>query len=88
VTGITRAFPPIPAADVPAGAAAQARDRWVDRFAGSDPGLNRFRMPLRLAGLLAQLSQDEQAALAAALPAIEALASARPGPLAPAGQLT
>ena len=42
----------------------------------------------RLAGLLAQLSLDEQAALAAALPAIEALASARPGPPAPAGQLT
>jgi DNA-binding MarR family transcriptional regulator len=42
----------------------------------------------RLAGLLAQLSRDERAALAAALPAIEALASARPGPLAPADQLT
>jgi DNA-binding MarR family transcriptional regulator len=42
----------------------------------------------RLAGLLAQLSPEEQAALAAALPAIEALVSARPGPLAPAGQLT
>jgi DNA-binding MarR family transcriptional regulator len=42
----------------------------------------------RLAGLLAQLSRDERAALAAALPAIEALTSARPGPLAPAGQLT
>ena len=42
----------------------------------------------RLAGLLAQLSRDERAALAAALPAIEALASTRPGPLAPADQLT
>jgi DNA-binding MarR family transcriptional regulator len=43
----------------------------------------------RLAGLLAQLSQDEQAALAAALPAMETLASARPeAPRAPAGQLT
>ncbi len=42
----------------------------------------------RLVGLLTQLSPEEQAALAAALPAIEALASARPGPLAPAGQLT
>jgi DNA-binding MarR family transcriptional regulator len=41
----------------------------------------------RLAGLLAQLRPDEQAALAAALPAIEALASARPAPL-PARQLT
>ena len=41
----------------------------------------------RLAGLLAQLSPEEQAALAAALPAIEALASARPAPL-PASQLT
>jgi DNA-binding MarR family transcriptional regulator len=41
----------------------------------------------RLAGLLAQLSPDEQAALVAALPAIEALASARPAPL-PASQLT
>lgn len=41
----------------------------------------------RLAGLLAQLRPDEQAALAAALPAIEALASARPAPL-PASQLT
>lgn len=39
----------------------------------------------RLAGLLAQLSLDEQAALAAALPAIEALASAGPGPQEPAG---
>ena len=34
----------------------------------------------QLAELLAQLSPEEQAALAAALPAIEALASARPGP--------
>jgi DNA-binding MarR family transcriptional regulator len=42
----------------------------------------------RLIGCLAQLSPEEQAALAAALPAIEALASARPGPLAPAGQPT
>ena len=42
----------------------------------------------QLVGLLAQLSPEEQAALAAALPAIEALASARPGPLAPASQLT
>lgn len=42
----------------------------------------------RLAGLLAQLSPEEQAALAAALPAIEALASARPAPLPPASQLT
>ena len=42
----------------------------------------------RLAGLLAQLSPEEQAALAAALPTIEALASASPGPLAPAGQPT
>jgi DNA-binding MarR family transcriptional regulator len=41
----------------------------------------------RLAGLLAQLSPEQQAALVAALPAIEALASARPGPLAPADQL-
>ena len=41
----------------------------------------------RLAGLLAQLSPEEQAALAAALPAIEALSSARPAPL-PASQLT
>jgi hypothetical protein len=36
----------------------------------------------RLVGLLAQLSPDEQAALAAALPAIEALAK-RPPPPAP-----
>ena len=42
----------------------------------------------QLVGLLAQLRPEEQAALAAALPAIAALASARPGPLAPAGQLT
>jgi hypothetical protein len=30
-------------------------DRWVDRFAGSDPGLNRFRMALQsvqMAGIL------------------------------------
>src|SRR6204780_3843681 len=31
----------------PAVAAARARDRWADLFAGSDPGLNRFRMALR-----------------------------------------
>jgi DNA-binding MarR family transcriptional regulator len=43
----------------------------------------------RLAGLLAQLSRDEQAALAAALPAMETLVSARhDDPLAPAGQFT
>jgi DNA-binding MarR family transcriptional regulator len=42
----------------------------------------------RLAGWLAQLSPEEQAALAAALPVIEALARSRPGPLAPTGQLT
>ncbi len=43
----------------------------------------------RLAGLLAQLSPEELAALAAALPAMETLASARhDDPLAPAGQLT
>ena len=42
----------------------------------------------RLAGLLAQLSPEEQAALAAALPTIEALASASRGPLSPAGQPT
>jgi DNA-binding MarR family transcriptional regulator len=41
----------------------------------------------RVAGLLAQLSRDERAALAAALPAIEALASARPGQLAANSQL-
>ena len=28
-------------------AAVRVRDRWADRFAGSDPGLNRFRMALR-----------------------------------------
>jgi DNA-binding MarR family transcriptional regulator len=42
----------------------------------------------RLAGLLAQLSPEEQAALAAALPVIEALSSPRPAPLPPASQLT
>jgi DNA-binding MarR family transcriptional regulator len=43
----------------------------------------------RLAGLLAQLSPEEQAALATALPAMETLASARhEDPLASAGQLT
>jgi len=31
----------------PAAAAVRVRDRWADRFAGSDPGLNRFRMALR-----------------------------------------
>jgi uncharacterized membrane protein YgaE (UPF0421/DUF939 family) len=40
----------------PAVAAARARDRWADRFAGSDPGLNRFRMAFRsvltIAGML------------------------------------
>ncbi|HEY4461351.1 MAG TPA: MarR family transcriptional regulator [Streptosporangiaceae bacterium] len=42
-----------------------------------------------LAELLAQLSRDEQATLAAALPALEALASARhDDPLVPAGQRT
>jgi DNA-binding MarR family transcriptional regulator len=43
----------------------------------------------RLAGLLAQLSEEEQAALAAALPAMETLASARhDDPLVPAGQFS
>jgi DNA-binding MarR family transcriptional regulator len=51
-------------------------------------GRRRAVRAQRLAGLLARLSREERAALAAALPAIEALASARPGPLAPAGQLT
>jgi uncharacterized membrane protein YgaE (UPF0421/DUF939 family) len=37
----TEARPP------PAVAAVRVRDRWADRFAGSDPGLNRFRMALR-----------------------------------------
>ena len=41
----------------------------------------------RLAGLLTQLSLDDQAALAAALPAIEALANAHPGPGADADRL-
>ena len=41
----------------------------------------------RLAGLLARLSPEERTALAAALPAIEALASARPGQLAADSQL-
>jgi uncharacterized membrane protein YccC len=31
----------------PARAAVRAWDGWVDRFAGSDPGLNRFRMALQ-----------------------------------------
>jgi DNA-binding MarR family transcriptional regulator len=42
----------------------------------------------QLVGLLAQLNPEDQAALAAALPAIEALASARPAPLVPAGRPT
>ena len=31
----------------PGGAPARSWDRWVDSFAGSDPGLNRFRMALQ-----------------------------------------
>jgi uncharacterized membrane protein YccC len=40
MTHITK---PARAAAAPAGARARARDRWVDRFAGSDPGFNRLR---------------------------------------------
>jgi uncharacterized membrane protein YccC len=45
VTGGQARRPPVPAA----GATDPVRvwDRWVDRFVGSDPGLNRFRMALQ-----------------------------------------
>jgi uncharacterized membrane protein YgaE (UPF0421/DUF939 family) len=47
----TTARSPLPVASpsdaASAGAAARFWDRWVDRFAGSDPGLNRFRMALQ-----------------------------------------
>jgi hypothetical protein len=47
VTAPATAWPPAPAAAALAGARVRVWDRWVDRFAGSDPGLNRFRAALR-----------------------------------------
>jgi uncharacterized membrane protein YccC len=44
---MTPAAPRPRAAGVPAGVLVRAWDRWVDRFAGSDPGLNRLRMALQ-----------------------------------------
>jgi hypothetical protein len=42
---------PVPAADASDAALARVPvrvwDRWVDRFGGSDPGLNRFRFALQ-----------------------------------------
>jgi len=37
---------PVSEAEAPIGAPARILSRWIDRFAGSDPGLNRFRAAL------------------------------------------
>jgi len=44
---VTSALPPVLEARAPAGTRERILGRWVDRFAGSDPGLNRFRMALQ-----------------------------------------
>ncbi|HYZ55551.1 MAG TPA: carboxypeptidase regulatory-like domain-containing protein [Streptosporangiaceae bacterium] len=46
MTPATTARPPIPEAGALIGAPGQIPGRWIDRFAGSDPGLNRLRMAL------------------------------------------
>jgi uncharacterized membrane protein YgaE (UPF0421/DUF939 family) len=47
VTSVTTALPPVLEAGTPAGTGERVLGRWIDRFAGSDPGLNRFRMALQ-----------------------------------------
>jgi len=47
VTSVTTALPPVLEARAPAGVLERIPGGWVDRFAGSDPGLNRFRMALQ-----------------------------------------
>jgi hypothetical protein len=47
VTSPVAARLPESAAGVPDSAPVGVWDRWVDRFAGSDPGLNRFRLALQ-----------------------------------------
>jgi hypothetical protein len=37
----------------------RAWDRWLDRFAGSDPGLNRFRMALQSVVTIAVILEAE-----------------------------
>src|SRR5262249_2121749 len=43
---VTTARPSVPEAGALIGAPARMLSRWIDRFAGSDPGLNRFRTAL------------------------------------------
>ncbi len=47
VISVTTAQPPILEAGAPASTRERILGRWIDRFAGSDPGLNRFRMALQ-----------------------------------------
>jgi len=44
----TTARPPVPEAAAQAGTRQRILGRWIDRFAGSDPGLNRFRTALTI----------------------------------------
>jgi hypothetical protein len=46
VISVTTARPPALEAGAPIGTWERILGRWIDRFAGSDPGLNRFRMAL------------------------------------------
>jgi hypothetical protein len=47
VTPVTTALPPVPGGAASIGAPERVLDRWIDRFAGSDPGLNRLRLALQ-----------------------------------------
>ena len=59
MTPVTTARPPASAAAAPASAPVRIWDRWVDRFAGSDPGLNRFRMALQSVLTIAVILEAE-----------------------------
>jgi uncharacterized membrane protein YgaE (UPF0421/DUF939 family) len=47
VIPVITARPPLPEAVAPIATRERALGRWIDRFAGSDPGLNRFRTALQ-----------------------------------------
>lgn len=59
MTRVTTAPPTVPAAAAEAGAPEPIWDRWVDRFVGSDPGLNRFRMALQSVLTIAVILEAE-----------------------------
>jgi uncharacterized membrane protein YgaE (UPF0421/DUF939 family) len=63
MTGDQASPQPVPAAGGSAAALASAAvriwDRWVDRVAGSDPGLNRFRMALQSVLTIAVILEAE-----------------------------